>query len=141
MSAGRYHHRQRRASERICSLTRLRAETRRRVENGADKAAVLDRLVAAARGDRERGAGAAGLAVYVGDSASDLAPLLAVDLGVVVGANALLRRAAAAGGVRLRPLAAGALARAQGNAVAGCADDLMRSLRVQCALRRRPFSD
>lgn len=50
-----------------------------------------------------------GLSVYVGDSPSDLAPLLAADLGIVVGRNALLRRAAAAAGVRMRPLlAAGA---------------------------------
>jgi len=137
------------ATVRLCAerATRLDARAcapgaRRRVENGADKAAVLDRLVAAAPGGREHGAGAAGLAVYVGDSASDLAPLLAADLGVVVGGNALLRRVAAAGGVRLRPLAAGALARARGGAAAECADVLVRFLRVQSAVtRRRPSSD
>ncbi|KAK9842361.1 hypothetical protein WJX81_008532 [Elliptochloris bilobata] len=80
----------------------------RRVEHGADKAAALDRLLLTRTG-RRGGAPGAGLAVYIGDSPSDLAPLLAADLGIVIGANALLRRVAAAGGVRLRPLlAAGA---------------------------------
>ncbi len=77
----------------------------RRVQHGADKVAVLDHLLAS-RSGRRGGAPGAGLAVYVGDSPSDLAPLLAADVGIIVGTNALLRRVAAAGGVRLRPLVA-----------------------------------
>lgn len=47
------------------------------------------------------------LSVYVGDSMSDLAPLLAADVGIVVGQNKLLRRVATAAGITLRPLVAG----------------------------------
>lgn len=47
------------------------------------------------------------LAVYVGDSPSDFAPLLRADLGIVVGQNKLLRRVAKAQGVKLKPLTAG----------------------------------
>ena len=47
------------------------------------------------------------LAVYVGDSPSDFAPLLRADLGIVVGHNKLLRQVAKAHGVKLKPLTAG----------------------------------
>ena len=47
------------------------------------------------------------LAVYIGDSPSDFAPLLRADLGVVVGQNKLLRQVAKAHGVKLLPLTAG----------------------------------
>lgn len=47
------------------------------------------------------------LAVYVGDSPSDFAPLLRADLGIVVGQNKLLRQVAKAHGVKLKPLTAG----------------------------------
>lgn len=47
------------------------------------------------------------LAVYVGDSPSDFAPLLRADLGIVVGQNKLLRQVAKAQGVKLKPLTAG----------------------------------
>ena len=79
-----------------------------------DKAAVLDMLLlqqAAASSehanDAESDTPAGGLSVYVGDSMSDLAPLLSADLGIVVGQNRLLRRVAAAAGITLRPLIAG----------------------------------
>lgn len=49
----------------------------------------------------------AGLTVYVGDSMSDLAPLLAADVGIVIGQNKLLRRVAKAAGVQLKALACG----------------------------------
>lgn len=45
--------------------------------------------------------------MYVGDSPSDLAPLTAADVGIVVGANPLLRTVAAAAGLALHPLVAG----------------------------------
>jgi len=48
-----------------------------------------------------------GLSVYVGDSRSDLAPLVAADVGIVVGTNALLRRVAAAAGLQILPLVSG----------------------------------
>ncbi len=49
-----------------------------------------------------------GLSVYIGDSPSDLPPLIAADIGIVVGDNGLLRRVAAAAGIQLAPLTAGA---------------------------------
>ena len=51
--------------------------------------------------------GVSGLTVYVGDSASDLSPLLAADVGIIVGQNKTLRRVAAAAGIAIKPLAAG----------------------------------
>lgn len=45
--------------------------------------------------------------MYVGDSRSDLAPLVAADVGIVVGTNALLRRVAAAAGLQILPLVSG----------------------------------
>ena len=47
------------------------------------------------------------LAAYIGDSPSDLAPLLRADVGIVVGQNKLLRQVAKALGVKLKPLTAG----------------------------------
>ena len=47
------------------------------------------------------------LAVYIGDSPSDFAPLLRAELGIVVGQNKLLRQVAKAHGVKLLPLTAG----------------------------------
>jgi hypothetical protein len=49
--------------------------------------------------------------VYVGDSVSDLLPLLKADVGVVIGSNALLRRVTAHFGIQLRPLTQLALAK------------------------------
>ena len=49
----------------------------------------------------------AGLTVYVGDSMSDLAPLLSADVGIVIGQNKLLRRVAKAAGIQLKPLVSG----------------------------------
>lgn len=60
--------------------------------------------------DGSTGSGAADtskLAVYVGDSPSDFAPLLRADLGIVVGQNKLLRQVAKAHRVKLKPLTAG----------------------------------
>jgi len=82
--------------------TRARARTtNRRIECARDKGAAFACLLAgaAARGSE-------GPAVYIGDSASDIPALLAADLGIVVGANALLRRVLRAFGVKLEPLAA-----------------------------------
>ena len=79
---------------------------RRRVQSGADKAACLTKLL------RQQTAGcsqsSAGLAVFVGDSMSDLAPLLSADVGIVIGQNRILRRVAKAAGVRLKSLVCGA---------------------------------
>lgn len=47
------------------------------------------------------------LAIYIGDSPSDFAPLLRSDLGIVVGQNKLLRQVANAHGVKMMPLTAG----------------------------------
>lgn len=45
--------------------------------------------------------------MYIGDSPSDLAPLAAADVGIVVGTNPLLRAVAAAAGMQLQLLIAG----------------------------------
>jgi phosphoserine phosphatase len=71
-----------------------------------DKAAVLDSLLLK-KAARRQGPGGESLSVYVGDSMSDLAPLLSVDLGIVIGQNKLLRRVASAAGITLKPLVAG----------------------------------
>jgi hypothetical protein len=85
----------------------------RAVECARDKGALFTRLAAAeaaaAGGRGGGGGGGEGATVYVGDSATDVVPLLAADFGVVVGANKLLRRVLAAHGVRLAPLAAAPL--------------------------------
>ena len=83
---------------------KLAARACRRVECGADKGGVFDTVLL----DRAAETGAVGgLSVYVGDSASDLAPLTAADVGIVIGRNALLRRICAAAGLRSLPLSAG----------------------------------
>lgn len=78
----------------------------RQIESGVDKSAVLDGLLLKKAAKRQ-GSSSSSLSVYVGDSMSDLAPLLAVDLGIVVGQNKLLRRVARAAGITLKPLVAG----------------------------------
>lgn len=81
---------------------------RRRIECGVDKAAALDVLLLKNAAKRQGPFGEK-LSVYVGDSMSDLAPLLSVDLGIVIGQNKLLRRVARAAGITLKPLVAGEL--------------------------------
>lgn len=71
-----------------------------------DKAAVLDSLLLK-KAARRQGPGGESLSVYVGDSMSDLAPLLSVDLGIVIGQNKLIRRVASAAGITLKSLVAG----------------------------------
>lgn len=73
----------------------------RRVECAADKREVMQQLLSQATGQ--------GVSVYIGDSASDLAAMLAADLGIVVGKSSSLRQVAAFCGVQLRPLVAGVL--------------------------------
>ncbi|GIL79240.1 hypothetical protein Vretifemale_8627 [Volvox reticuliferus] len=85
----------------------------KRVQSARDKRRELEALGEerrAARGSAAATAANGALTVYIGDSTSDLGALLAADVGVVVGANRLLRRVAARYGVRLRPLAAAPLA-------------------------------
>ena len=65
-----------------------------------DKADILAALAGG------QGAAAAAPSIYIGDAPSDLAALLAADVGVVVGESAALRRAAAGVGAALVPLAA-----------------------------------
>lgn len=65
-------------------------------------------LKKAARQQGSSASASSSLSVYIGDSMSDLAPLLAVDLGIVIGQNKLLRRVARAAGITLKPLVAGA---------------------------------
>ena len=73
----------------------------RRVECAADKHKVMQQLLSQAAGQ--------GVSVYIGDSASDLAAMLAADLGIVVGNSSSLRQVAAVCGVQLQPLVAGGL--------------------------------
>jgi hypothetical protein len=87
---------------------------RRTVECARDKGALFTRLVAAeaaagAASGNAAGGSQRGVSVFVGDSATDVVPLLAADYGIVVGSNALLRRLLARRGVRLAPLAAAPL--------------------------------
>ena len=93
----------------------------RRVQGGSDKDALMMQLMQQPSQAQEpthdtttgSGGGSNGtaadrkLAVYVGDSPSDFAPLLRADLGIVVGHNKLLRQVAKAHGVKLKPLTAG----------------------------------
>ncbi|KAK9829096.1 hypothetical protein WJX72_003863 [[Myrmecia] bisecta] len=76
----------------------------RSVQCAIDKAEVLDRLLlkkaAASNGQAE------GLSVYIGDSASDIAPLLSADIGIVVGKKRDLRRVMALGGMQMQALVA-----------------------------------
>ena len=71
-------------------------------------ASPLSQLVATPWFPLLQGGAQGGLSLFVGDSPSDLAALLAADVGIVVGGNSLLRRVASAAGVRLLPLVAGA---------------------------------
>ena len=88
----------------------------RRVEGGSDKDTLVTQLMQdlptsssiAPISDCKTDA-APKVAVYVGDSPSDLAPLLKADVGIVVGQNQLLRQVAKALGVKLKPLTAGLL--------------------------------
>ncbi len=73
------------------------------MQSGADKSRVLDDLLLTKAIEE----GAKGLTVYIGDSASDVSPLLAADVGIIVGQNKLLRQVAAAAGITIKPLAAG----------------------------------
>ncbi|KXZ50218.1 hypothetical protein GPECTOR_17g855 [Gonium pectorale] len=82
----------------------------KRVQSARDKRNALAALREALAAAATAGGGGGGAVVYVGDSVSDLAALLAADVGVVVGTNRLLRRVAERFGVRLRPLAAAPLA-------------------------------
>jgi hypothetical protein len=82
----------------------------RAVECARDKGRLFGRIAAAERdATAAPGGGAPGASVYVGDSASDVLPLLAADYGIIVGSNALLRRVLAAHGARLAPLCAAPL--------------------------------
>lgn len=70
-------------------------ESLRSVEGGVDKAAVLARL---------RSGSQAGPLVYIGDSPTDIPPLLAADVGVVFGEQPTLREVLTVAGVRVLPL-------------------------------------
>lgn len=50
-----------------------------------------------------------GPVVFIGDSPSDLLPMLEADIGIIVGSNPRLREIAKFGGVCIRPLSAGGL--------------------------------
>ncbi|DBB00608.1 TPA: hypothetical protein ACH3X3_002298 [Trebouxia sp. C0006] len=83
----------------------------RRVQGGSDKDALMSELMhhsSQAKADSTDGADAnaeaSKLAVYIGDSSSDFAPLLRADVGIVVGQNKRLRQVAKAHGVKLLPL-------------------------------------
>ncbi|KAI3425347.1 hypothetical protein D9Q98_009111 [Chlorella vulgaris] len=80
---------------------------KRRCECAADKGRLLDDLLldlAAAREGRE-----AGISVYIGDSMTDVPPLISADAGILVGGNSLVRQVAAVAGIDIRPLVAAPL--------------------------------
>eukprot|EP00884_Botryococcus_braunii_P005550 jgi/Botrbrau1/14997/Bobra.0018s0097.1 len=78
----------------------------RRYEGGQDKSGAFRKILGAARVHHEGSGAVSGLSVYVGDSPSDLLPMLEADLGIIVGSNPRLREIATFGGVTIRPLAA-----------------------------------
>ncbi|KAA6428416.1 MAG: hypothetical protein FRX49_01292, partial [Trebouxia sp. A1-2] len=83
----------------------------RRIQGGSDKDALMSELMhnsiqANSTDGADADAEASKLAVYIGDSPSDFAPLLRADLGIVVGQNRLLRQVAKAHGVKVLPLTA-----------------------------------
>jgi hypothetical protein len=78
----------------------------RRYEGGTDKASAFSHIVNS-RDAHSIGVPASGLAVFIGDSPSDLLPLLAADIGIIVGSNSRLLEIAKFGGVTVRPLCAG----------------------------------
>ncbi|KDD71175.1 hypothetical protein H632_c5639p0, partial [Helicosporidium sp. ATCC 50920] len=82
-----------------------------RCESGADKGRQMDAclLSVVSRGD----AAPDGVAVYVGDSMTDIPALISADIGILVGANPLARRVAAAAGITLASLDAVPLGRRQ----------------------------
>lgn len=80
----------------VISNTAITDYLHRRVEGGPDKAAVLERL---------RTETPAGPLVYIGDSPTDIPPLLAADVGVVFGEQPTLRHVLSLAGVCVRPLA------------------------------------
>ncbi len=73
----------------------------RRVEAGPDKLAVFESLLQQKLPE--------GPSVYIGDSPTDILPLLAADVGIVFGGNQTLRRVLHAAGVELRCLEDGAV--------------------------------
>lgn len=82
----------------------------RRVEGAADKAAIMQQLIKQMQdkaSDQQRKQHAQQLAVYIGDSPSDVGAMLQADLGIVVGQNVRLRQVAQAYGVKINPLTAG----------------------------------
>ena len=85
----------------------------RRVECGADKDAIMQRLLAsehssaAKSNGKDSAASQHGISVYIGDSPSDLLPLVRADVGIVIGKSSSLRRVAAMAGLQLRPLLEG----------------------------------
>lgn len=81
------------------------------MEGASDKVHILKQLMQqmhSTAADQHSTQPAQQLAVYIGDSPSDLGAMLQADLGIVVGQNARLRQVADAYGVKLRPLVAGA---------------------------------
>lgn len=104
----------------------------RRVECARDKGRLFQQLLSLGRlassgsgsgGSTGSGAGTGqqGASVFVGDSATDVLPLLAADYGIVVGSNKLLRCVLAQHGVRLAPLCAAPFDPAASAAAAGAA--------------------
>lgn len=75
----------------------------RRCESGADKARLFDDLIL---GLASEPGCADAETLYVGDSMTDITPLISADAGILVGSNDLARRLARAAGVRLAPLCA-----------------------------------
>lgn len=75
---------------------------KRRCECAGDKGRLLDDLLLdlAAAGEGPE----AGISVYIGDSMTDLPPLISADAGILVGGNALVRQVAAAAGIDIKPL-------------------------------------
>jgi hydroxymethylpyrimidine kinase/phosphomethylpyrimidine kinase/thiamine-phosphate diphosphorylase len=90
-------------------------ELLRRLECARDKGRLFGKLTAAEQQQRQQqqergvGGGERGVTVYVGDSATDVLPLLAADYGIVIDSSSSLRRVLSRHGVALRPLAAAPL--------------------------------
>ncbi|PSC75210.1 thiamine biosynthetic bifunctional enzyme chloroplastic isoform C [Micractinium conductrix] len=79
---------------------------RRRCECAGDKGRLLDDLLLdlAAAGE-----GGSGISVYIGDSMTDIPPLISADAGILVGRNDMVRQVAAVAGIDVRLLVAAPL--------------------------------
>lgn len=102
-------------SQQIWALWRRQRVLWRRVAGdrggGIDKSAAFRQILEAAKVHHSNSsfARSTGPVVFIGDSPSDLLPMLEADIGIIIGTNPRLREIAKFGGVCIRPLCAGGM--------------------------------